>query len=287
MPGPFAWLRRLFKRSPPQPIGAFSALQSPSAKTRLDELRDSLPADLAPRTDTPDRGVGWAASLPARMLFLDVETTGLHSEDRIVSLAAIRLNRDAIKNGEVTIDYAYLVFDPERKSHRRAEEVHGWDDWTLRHQARFSESLENFESFLRGTDLIVAHNAEFDLRFVARELAIAGRPPLEAPFYCTLQGYRGANYGRASLDAICQRFGWPRSNTHGALEDAYLCMMLFLHLHKAPQLPAFPDFTQLTPANFVTPAPRPDGPLPRRKRRPRVLPNEDSRAQPRTAPNTP
>ena len=88
----------------------------------------------------------------------------------------------------MTIDYAYLVFDPERKSHRRAEEVHRWDDWTLRHQARFQRSWRTSESFLRGTDLIVAHNAEFDLRFVARELAIAGPTALEAPFYCTLQG---------------------------------------------------------------------------------------------------
>ena len=138
------------------------------------------------------------------MLFLDVETTGLHSEDRIVSLAAIRLNRDAIKNGEVTIDYAYLVFDPERKKSspgRGGPRVGRLDASAPGAVLREPGELR---VLLAGTDLIVAHNAEFDLRFVARELAIAGRPPLEAR-YCTLQGYRGQlwpSVARRDLPAI-------------------------------------------------------------------------------------
>jgi len=65
---------------------------------------------------------------PASVLFVDIETTGLHGVDRIVSLGAIRLPTFEMLTGILQFDQIHLIFDPGRKSHPKAEEVHGYDD---------------------------------------------------------------------------------------------------------------------------------------------------------------
>ena len=67
----------------------------------------------------------WSDRLPASVVFVDVETTGLHSIDKVVSLGAIWLPIHALIEGSFNISYLHLIFDPGRKSHPKAEEVHG------------------------------------------------------------------------------------------------------------------------------------------------------------------
>ena len=111
---------------------------------------------------------------PASILFVDVETTGLHSADRIVSLGAIRLSTFEMLTGVLQFDQIHLIFDPGRKSHPKAEEVHGYDDWILRHQQPFSDYAAPLFDFISSAGLVVAHNAEFDKSFLAREFEAAG-----------------------------------------------------------------------------------------------------------------
>jgi DNA polymerase-3 subunit epsilon len=206
------------------------------------------------------------AKMPARVLFLDVETTGLHSDDRIVSLGALTLETERLVGDNFSVMPLHLVFDPMKKSHREAERVHGWDDWILRHQDLFQDHAAEIRAVIDAADLLVAHNASFDVRFIDRELTLAGLTMPGTPVECTMRAWRAKGLSRATLNAVCSHLGLARAgDVHGALEDAGLAMQAWLALH-GPGMRlgpiAYPPPTNLKPA-----PPRPDGALPRRKSR--------------------
>lgn len=209
---------------------------------------------------------GNRGDLPERLVFVDVETTGLHSADRVVSLAAVELVTASIPSGSFDVRCRHLVFDPGKKSHPRAEAVHGYDDWTLRHQDLFEDHVEALAPLFSNPGAIWAHNAPFDQRFIASEFHRAGRPLAPAPFQCTMALYRQHRNGRAGLNAILQEMGLARStHLHSALEDAWMAMLVWLHL-SGMRVTAMPPASLLRPSNLVE-APPLIGKLPRRKRR--------------------
>lgn len=157
---------------------------------------------------------------------IDCETTGLSAEDRIVTLGAVEL-----VGPQLTGRALHLVFNPGRPSHWAAEKVHGWKSAVLQHQPLFRDSAGEISGLLAGGDRIVAHNASFDLRFVAHEFALAGVPRLTVPSYCTMQGWRDAHGGKGGLDACIGVLGLaPRGGRHNAFEDALLAAHLYARL---------------------------------------------------------
>lgn len=208
-----------------------------------------------------------------KIVAVDVETTGLHSKDRVVTLGAWRVDLNEINGGALRYDYIHLIFDPGRKSHPQAEQVHGYSDWTLRHQRPFSEHADIISEFISSADVVIAHNAAFDIQFINRELRATGKPDLDRELYCTMNAYRRTGLpGRASLNALCEKIGLQRAGErHGALEDAWLALMVHYWLNKAPSQFISPFGMNMeakvvgTPSNFREPPPMPDGPLPRRK----------------------
>ncbi len=214
------------------------------------------------------------SKLPVSIVAVDVETTGFYSSDRIVSLGACRVRAENFVNGELAVECLHIIVDPGKKSHPRAEEVHGYSDWVLRHQDPFSKHAQTVSDFIASGDIVVAHNASFDLEFIAKEYRALGQKEPGVRSYCTMNGYRSVRQGRASLNAVCAEMGLSRvGKRHGALEDAWLALMAYLWLHQVPRKHIQP-FAKLAdiglpimPANFREPPPLPDGPLPRRSRR--------------------
>lgn len=209
--------------------------------------------------------------MPPRIAFVDVETTGIMKSDRIVSIGIISLETSALLNDKISGAITHLIFDPGKKSHPKAEIVHGFDDWTLRHQEPFSKYADIIFEMISCANLVVAHNASFDLQFIQRELEVAGKERISTPAYCTMQAVRERGLiGSASLSSLCGRIGIVRqSQTHGALEDAWLAMQIFLLLHKceAYKMP-FSSVENSEIRNFRAPPPRPEGKLPRRGHKP-------------------
>jgi DNA polymerase III epsilon subunit-like protein len=210
--------------------------------------------------------------LPPSIVAVDVETTGLRSSDRIVSLGAWRVNTSDLAGEKIAPECIHLIFDPGTRSHPRAEEVHGYSDWTLSHQEPFSIHAALVHDFLSTADLVIAHNANFDLEFIDREYRLLGQSGPKLRSYCTMNGFRqSALPGSASLNAICQNLGLRRiGNKHGALEDAWLSLMIYLWLQKADsrhirQFPEASGKNAFLPSNLREPASLPDGPSPPRR----------------------
>jgi len=230
-----------------------------------------MPSQKAPPAPVTFAGE-WAAKVPRRVVAIDVETTGLGITDRIVTFAAVAIDGAEISENNVICVYRHAIFDPGKRSHPRAEELHGYSDWILRHQSPFAEVAIDIHEFLSSFDVLVAHNAEFDLAFLNKEFLSAGLPPLSATVYCTLTHYRERYPGApANLDAVARRIGRDREGKlHSALEDALVALSAFLWL-KDIYFP-FELWSQMQkePTNLLPVPSIPEGPLPRRKRLPKA-----------------
>ncbi|PWT81011.1 MAG: DNA polymerase III subunit epsilon [Acidobacteria bacterium] len=170
-----------------------------------------------------------------REIILDTETTGLDpvGGDRVIEIAAIELiNRSSIGN----IFHKYI--NPERDIPDSATKVHGISFEMVVDQPRFFEIADQLVSFV-GSDPIVAHNAEFDIKFINSELIRARKPQLMTDRVIdTLSLARKLHPGSSnSLDALCVRYGVDRSRRvrHGALIDAEILVEVYIELNGGRQ----------------------------------------------------
>ncbi|HZS83107.1 MAG TPA: DNA polymerase III subunit epsilon [Stellaceae bacterium] len=160
---------------------------------------------------------------------LDTETTGLDPEDghRIVEIACIEL-----LNHVPTGRSFHRYVNPEREIPDDAFAVHGLSTEFLAQHPVFAAIAPDLLDFLGG-DRIVAHNAEFDVKFVNAELRRLGRDPLRGAVEDTLVLARRRFPGaQASLDALCRRFNIDLAarEKHSATLDCELLAAVYLEL---------------------------------------------------------
>ena len=165
-----------------------------------------------------------------RHLVIDTETTGLSAKEghRIIEIGAVEM-----VNLSVTGRFLHLYINPERDIDAGAQDIHGLSSQFLADKPVFADILTEFTDFIKD-DLLVIHNAPFDLGFLNAEFLRCGHPPLSMErvidtLPLARQKYPGA---QASLDALCRRFGVDNSHRdlHGALIDADLLASVFVEL---------------------------------------------------------
>ena len=165
-----------------------------------------------------------------REIVLDTETTGFdHANgDRVVEIGCIEL-----ENHIPTARHFHVYLNPERSMPQAAFQIHGLSDQFLADKPKFAEVADKLLEFI-GEAPLVAHNAEFDLRFLSAELKRVGKSEIELHRATdTVQIARRKFPGSpASLDALCKRFSIDNSNRtlHGALLDAQLLAEVYLEL---------------------------------------------------------
>lgn len=165
-----------------------------------------------------------------REIVLDTETTGLDpaSGHRVVEIGGVEL-LNAIPTGQTY----HVYVDPERDMPDEAFQVHGLSVDFLTGKPLFSAICAELLDFL-GDAKIVAHNAEFDMRFLNAELARIDREPIgHHRVVDTLALARRKFPGVSnSLDALCARFGVDasRRTRHGALLDAEILAEVYAEL---------------------------------------------------------
>ena len=165
-----------------------------------------------------------------REIVLDTETTGLDplKGDRIVEIGCVEL-LNGIRSGEEF----HCFINPERDMPPQAEAVHGLSSAFLQDKPRFAEIAERFLGFIRG-DLLVIHNASFDVGFLNAELSRIQKPAIRSErVFDTLALARRKHPGSPStLDALCKRYGIDNTKRvkHGALMDSILLADVYVEL---------------------------------------------------------
>ena len=168
--------------------------------------------------------------MAVRQIVLDTETTGLNARlgDRVIEIGCIE-----IRDRRVTDRHFHVYLNPEREIEEGAAKVHGLTREFLADKPRFAEVAGDFLEYVRAAELVI-HNAEFDVEFLDRELALANLGRLAehvAGVVDTLALARELHPGkRNSLDALCERYAIDNAHRrlHGALLDAELLAEVYL-----------------------------------------------------------
>lgn len=176
----------------------------------------------------------------------DIETTGLQPGiNAVVEIAAVRFDH----NGK-TLDTFEALVDPGREIPPDAQAIHGISDEMVAGCPRIAEVMPEFLRFLGpASNVLFAHNAPFDLGFLAFDLA---RLRMPCPQHAVLDSIdvcrmilRLRSY---SLPAVCQALRVVPLEAHRALGDADAVRALLTELaRRRPHAAALTRLAELCP----------------------------------------
>jgi DNA polymerase III epsilon subunit family exonuclease len=163
----------------------------------------------------------------AEFVVFDLETTGLSAErNRICEVGAVRVR------GLELVDSFQSLVNPGVALPEPVARLTGLREQELRRAPSVARVVERFLAFA-GDELLVAHNARFDQRFLDRQLVVLhGRRLSEAPL-CTAALARRLLEGRlrrVGLASLAHFFGVPTRPCHRALPDAEATAQVLVHL---------------------------------------------------------
>ncbi len=164
-------------------------------------------------------------------VIFDTETTGLYPEtgDRIIEIAAVR-----VINGVVTNDVFNSFINPHRLIPTDAKKIHGIINEQLEKAPEAEEVIPKFLQFV-GSDILVAHNASFDMAFLKEEMKRLGLNPQKLPSHrCTLLQVQKEmpELKSHTLGALTEHFGIRFDRRHRALDDVKALAQVFLKIHE-------------------------------------------------------
>ncbi len=160
------------------------------------------------------------------LVFLDTETTGLAPRfgDRIVEIALVRFRGGAMEN------FYNTLVNPERSISPGAARVHGISDREVASAPRFREIARAICAELEGA-VIVAHNAPFDLNFLAHEFYLAR---VNAPGNLALDTLtllrRYFRFRSNALSRVADELGIEKETSHRALADVLTTRGVFEYI---------------------------------------------------------
>ncbi|SCK22151.1 DEDDh family exonuclease [Streptomyces sp. WMMB 322] len=199
---------------------------SPSEPADGTAAAGRVPAQ-SPAVGSAAGAAAWPDGYPQGYAVVDVETTGLARDDRIVSAAVYRLDA----RGEVE-DHWYSTVNPQRDP--GPTWIHGLTTEVLADAPLFTEIADDLATRLDGR-VLVAHNAVFDWSMIAREYARAQRTPPVRQRLCTIALAKQLSLPLPNhkLESLAAHYGVSQQRAHHALDDARVLAEAFrpsLHL---------------------------------------------------------
>jgi len=165
---------------------------------------------------------------PAQMyVVVDIETTGGKGKHhRITEVGAVK-----VVDGRVVDRYSTLV-NPQRTIPAGITRLTGISADMVADAPYFADIVDDFERFM-GDAIFVAHNVDFDYRFIAAEFARVGRRFRHARL-CTCASMRRLYPGHRSysLNALCAAYDISLTSHHRALCDAEAAAELLLLINE-------------------------------------------------------
>lgn len=161
-----------------------------------------------PASDTPFEELVWVV--------FDTETTGLSPySDRVLEIGAVRYV------GSTRVAERSWLIDPQRDIPEQAQRVHGITPEDVAGAPPFAAVYPEFAELAAGA-VLMAHNANFDIQFLAAEIDRAGYAMPPNVTVDTLQLFRRLVPGLPSyrLASVAQHLGVEGGRYHRALDDA-------------------------------------------------------------------
>jgi DNA polymerase-3 subunit epsilon len=163
----------------------------------------------------------------AELVVFDLETTGLSAErNRICEVGAVRVR------GLELVDSFQSLVNPGVALPEPVARLTGLREQELRGAPPVAGVVERFLAFA-GDQLLVAHNARFDQRFLDRQLLLLHGRRLSEPPLCTAALARRLLEGRlrrVGLASLAHFFGVPTRPCHRAQPDAEATAQVLVHL---------------------------------------------------------
>ncbi len=165
-----------------------------------------------------------------REIVLDTETTGLKANggDRLVEIGCVEM-----VNRVLTGNVYHVYINPERDMPIEAFNVHGLSEAFLSDKPLFAEVADEFLEFIK-EDMLVIHNAKFDIGFLNAELQRLSKPLISYDRVVdTLEVARRKHGNNGNtLDQLMSRYGIDGSRRvkHGALLDSELLADVYVEL---------------------------------------------------------
>ena len=150
----------------------------------------------------------------SRYIAFDLETTGLdHGSDTIVEIGAV-----LVENGIITKEYHQMV-NPNHPMPAEASAINHITDDMLAGQPQIHQVLPAFLTFV-GDDILAAHNAKFDLRFLC-QACMRNRFRIPVGFFDTMNLARyWPEAEDKKLISLTSAAGIQIDDAHRALSDA-------------------------------------------------------------------
>lgn len=162
----------------------------------------------------------------ARFVVVDLETTGLKpGKAAITEIAAVQVSDGQLR------DEFHTFINPGYHVPSVITRLTGITDDMLQDQPRIDAIFPQFHSFL-GSSILVAHQADFDGRFLNFDAQRLLSTPLLNPLLCTVRLARRLLPGLRSraLEAVADHLGVSCVNRHRALGDARITAEVLLIL---------------------------------------------------------
>ena len=163
--------------------------------------------------------------LPKDYTVIDLETTGLSpGYDRIIEFAAVKCRDDKIVDKFSSLAKTEYV----SKLSNFIEELTGITQEMLDSAPPIKEVLGKFVEFV-GDDIVIAHNANFDINFICRNCEHILERNFENNFVDTLRIARRACPKLKShrLQILVEHFGIEQDSAHRALSDCEVTLKCY------------------------------------------------------------
>jgi DNA polymerase III epsilon subunit family exonuclease len=220
--------------------GTLSAVEAARSLFATSSISDGLACSLLEEVTAGDSRVvctGATVSLvggradptleEAEFVVFDLETTGLSAQrNRICEVGAVR-----VRALELVDTFESLV-NPGMALPQQVARLTGLREQELRRAPSVASVLRRFLAFA-GDDLLVAHNAKFDQRFLERQLLLLHERRLSEPPLCTAALARRlleSRVRRVGLASLAHFFGVPTRPCHRALPDAEATAQVLVYL---------------------------------------------------------
>ncbi|MDR0850274.1 MAG: hypothetical protein LBN07_02185 [Christensenellaceae bacterium] len=163
--------------------------------------------------------------LDKTFVVFDLETTGMTAErDEIIEIGAVK-----IENGVIVSTFGTLI-KPSKHIPEDATAINNITDEMVINSPTINQVLPDFYKYTRGATL-VAHNAEFDCKFIAVQGKRTGYN-FDNPIEDTLALSRlKLSIHNHKLKTVCDKLNIPLIGAHRAVADAVATAHVFMKLY--------------------------------------------------------